>query len=69
MEGDWKLIRRHPGPKTNLTGNELGNDPNDQLFNIRQDPGERENLAEQQPERVQRMRATLDGVHKNGRSR
>ncbi|HCC57785.1 MAG TPA: arylsulfatase, partial [Solibacterales bacterium] len=27
VEGDWKLIRRHPGPKTNLTGNELGNDP------------------------------------------
>jgi len=69
VEGDWKLILHHPGPKTNLTGNELGNDPKDQLFNISRDPGERENLAEQEPERVKRMTATLDGVQKKGRSR
>jgi arylsulfatase A-like enzyme len=69
VEGDWKLIRHHSGPKTNLTGNELGNDPKDQLFHITKDPGERENLAEQEPERVKAMNSTLDGIQKKGRSR
>ncbi len=69
VEGEWKFIRHHAGPKTNLTGNELGNDPKDQLFNIQSDPSERENLADQQPERVRRMSATLDSVEKSGRSR
>jgi arylsulfatase A-like enzyme len=69
VEGDWKLIRRHPGPKTNQTGNELGNDPQEQLFNISKDPGEQENLAAQQPERVQRMTQMLDSVQSKGRSR
>jgi len=69
IEGDWKLIRQHPGPKTNLTGNELGNDPQDQLFNLGKDPGERENLATLQPERVKRMGVTLSGIQENSRSR
>lgn len=69
VEGDWKFIRHHAGPKRNLTGNELGNDPKDQLFNISKDPGEHESLADQEPERVKRMSATLDEVQKRGRSR
>ena len=35
VEGAWKLIAAHAGPKVNLAGNELGND---QLFNIAKDP-------------------------------
>ena len=58
VEGDWKFIRHHAGPKTNLTGNELGNDPKDQLFNIAKDPGERDNVADQEPERVKLMDAS-----------
>jgi arylsulfatase A-like enzyme len=69
VEGDWKLIRHHPGAKTNQTGNELGNDPRDQLFNIGKDPGERDNVADREPDRVQQMSATLDSVQKKGRSR
>ncbi len=69
VEGDWKFIRHHAGPKVNLTGNELGNDPKDQLFNIRKDPGEHESLTDQEPERVKKMSAILDDVQKKGRSR
>ncbi|MGA7416284.1 MAG: arylsulfatase [Bryobacteraceae bacterium] len=69
VEGDWKFIRHHPGPETNETGNELGNSPQDQLFNIKKDPSEKEDLANQEPERVKRMSQTLDSVESNGRSR
>jgi arylsulfatase A-like enzyme len=69
VEGDWKFILHHSGPKVNQTGNELGNDPADQLFNIGKDPGEHENLADREPGRVKRMSALLDAVQKNGRSR
>lgn len=69
VEGDWKLIRRHPGPKTNQTGNELGNNDHDQLFNIRRDPDETENLADREPERVKQMLATLEKIEKTGHSR
>ena len=69
VEGEWKLIRHHGGPKRNLTGNELGNDPQEQLFHIATDPGERENVADREPARVKAMAATLDGIQKKGRSR
>ncbi len=69
VEGDWKFIRHHAGPKTNLTGTDLGNDPKDQLFNIAQDPGEQTNLADREPDRTKRMSAALDAVQTKGRSR
>ena len=69
VEGDWKLIAAHAGPKVNLTGNELGNDSNDQLFNIAKDPGEQTNLASQESDRVKRMSAALKSVRDLGRSR
>jgi arylsulfatase A-like enzyme len=69
VEGDWKLIASHAGPKINLTGNELGNDVDDQLFNIARDPGEQTNLAAQEPDRVKRMTSTLRSIQALGRSR
>jgi arylsulfatase A-like enzyme len=69
VEGDWKFIRHHPGSKTNETGIELGNSPQDQLFNIKKDPSERQDLANHEPERVKRMSQTLDSVESKGRSR
>ncbi len=69
VEEDWKFIRHNNGPKTNQTGNELGNSPHDQLFNIRGDPGEKEDLASQEPARVKQMSQTLDSVQSKGRSR
>jgi arylsulfatase A-like enzyme len=69
IAGEWKVIRAQNGPKRNLTGNELGNDPEPQLFNLTEDPGERNNLAPQRPEKVKELLAMLDQIQRSGRSR
>ena len=48
-EGDWKLIRRIRKKKRPL------------LFNLRDDPGENENLLKSEPARARRMAELLDG--------
>ncbi|MBV9470870.1 MAG: sulfatase-like hydrolase/transferase, partial [Abitibacteriaceae bacterium] len=59
-EGKWKFMDRHPGPKRNAeTGIELGNDPNPQLYDLTNDPGETKNVADAHPAQVQEMRALL----------
>jgi arylsulfatase A-like enzyme len=60
--GEWKVIQAHAGPKRNQTGNEIGNDPQPQLFNLKDDLGEKENLAPQYPERVTEMLAELERI-------
>ncbi len=45
-DGDWKLIEYYEEGRV-------------ELFNLAQDPGEKNNLAERQPERVRQLRATL----------
>nr|WP_228486314.1 arylsulfatase [Paludibaculum fermentans] len=67
--GDWKVIEARPGPKTNETHIELGNDPNPQLFHLSEDPGEQHNLATQFADRVKQMLETLEKLKKAGRSR
>lgn len=67
--GDWKVVAAHAGPKRNETGNELGNDPQPQLFNLAADIGEKNNLAAEHPEKVKEMLAALERIEKNGRSR
>ncbi len=63
VEGDWKLIAPGKGPKINRnTNTELGNDPQPQLYNLAIDPGERTNVAADNPERVRRMTALLDKI-------
>ncbi len=67
--GDWKVIQPHSGPKRNQTGNEIGNDPQPQLFNLVNDLAEHNNLAAQHPDKVNQMLATLEQIQKNPRSR
>ncbi|WP_394766719.1 arylsulfatase [uncultured Paludibaculum sp.] len=67
--GDWKVIEAHPGPKTNETRNELGNDASPQLFHISEDPGEQTNVAAQNPGKVKEMLEMLNKVKAAGRSR
>lgn len=55
----WKYIRPHEGPKTNKNNIEMGNDRSPQLYYLVTDPGERANLAEQQPEKVRALEALL----------
>ena len=67
--GDWKVIQPRNGQKRNLTGNELGNDPQPQLFNLRIDLGEQKNLAAEHPEKAREILAFLEKITKEGRSR
>ena len=67
VEGDWKLIEPNKGPKFNAnTATEMGNDPEPQLYNLKDDIGEKHNLASQFPDRVQRMTALLEGIRAGG---
>jgi arylsulfatase A-like enzyme len=66
--GDWKLISPGGGPRINRNVNiETGNDPAPQLYNLAQDPGERNNLAAAHPERVREMTAKLAQIKANPR--
>ena len=59
IAGDWKVIQPHNGPKRNQTGNEIGNDPQPQLFNLANDIAEQNNVAAQHPDKVKEMLAML----------
>jgi hypothetical protein len=56
-EGDWKLVVR--GTSRFARSLMVGDDREDQLFNIAADPLERENLAARRPEMLARMQALL----------
>lgn len=45
-----------------FTATELGNDPKPQLYNLADDLGEKRNMADQFPERVQQMKQQLDKI-------
>jgi arylsulfatase A-like enzyme len=67
--GDWKVIQPHGGAKKNVTGNETGNDPQPQLFDLKNDIGEKVNVAAEHPEKVKEMLAMLAEIQKAGRTR
>lgn len=56
-QGDYILMPPYKGKQTNATGNELGNLPDYALFNVVEDPGQTNNLAEAQPEKLESMKA------------
>lgn len=61
--GDWKYIESSKGPKVNKdTNTELGNDPQPQLYNLADDPGETKNLAEANPGKASEMKLMLDKI-------
>jgi arylsulfatase A-like enzyme len=68
MVGEWKVIEPKRGA-ARTAGNETGNLLQPQLYNLAQDPGEKNNLASQYPERVKAMLARLEQLRKAGRSR
>jgi len=63
---NWKYIPGGKGPQRNLTGNELGNDPGAQLYDLSKDLGEQNNLADSNPEMLGVLRTTLETLQ--GRS-
>lgn len=70
VQGNWKYIEPGKGPKMNKnTQTELGNDPEPQLYNLKADLGERNNVAKANPAVVRQMEAALKAIRDNGHSR
>lgn len=60
IQGDWKYIPAGPGAAINKQVNiELGNDLKPQLYNLKKDAGEKNNLADQHPEIVEKLMQKL----------
>ena len=61
--GQWKYIEASKRQKMNVqTNTELGNDTVPQLYDLARDPGERQNLAAQNPAKVAELQARLDAI-------
>lgn len=60
-DGEWKYISPSNGGAYNrLTNTELGNSKEEQLYNLKQDIGEKNNLAAEYPEIVEKLKAILE---------
>ena len=65
IQGEWKYIEPAYGPALNLNTNiETGNYREPQLYNLKNDTEERNNLAEQYPDITKRLAALLNLVRK-----
>ena len=70
IEGDWKYIEPSRGPRINRNVNiELGNYPDPQLYNLKNDLGEKHNLAAEHPEVVKELATLLKKIIEDGRTR
>jgi arylsulfatase A-like enzyme len=64
-QGDWVLIPPYNGPAVNKMVNiELGNSKEYQLYNVKTDIGQRNNLAQSQPEKLKQMVAAYNQLQK-----
>lgn len=65
LQGNWKYIEPSKGQKYNaLTNTETGNDTQEQLYDLSKDFGEKNNLASQNPQKLQELKALLQKVRK-----
>lgn len=70
VRGDWKYIQPGKGQKISRNTNiELGNDPDPQLYNLKTDPGETQNVAAGHADVVNELSALLQKIRREGRSR
>ena len=69
VKNNWKYIEPNNGVAYyKLTDTETGNSPAPQLYNLAEDPGEKNNLAEKYPEKVKELSALLQQVKEQGRT-
>ena len=62
-KGDWVLIPPYKGPAVNKSVNiELGNSDQFQLYNLKEDLGQQNNLAGSYPEKLQEMISTFEQI-------
>lgn len=60
-DGQWKYITPNNKPAYNkLTNTELGNSPEDQLYDLKEDVGEKKNVAAEHPEIVAKLKQILE---------
>jgi arylsulfatase A-like enzyme len=70
LQGQWKLIAPSKGQAVNANVNiELGNAPTPQLYDRVADVGEQHNVADQHPDVVRTMTATLERIRSETRDR
>jgi len=70
IKGDFKYIEPGKGPKINKnTNTELGIDPQPQLFNLKSDLGEKNNIASEHPEIVKELATLLRKIRNDGHTR
>jgi arylsulfatase A-like enzyme len=70
IKGNWKYIEPGKGPRLNRNVNiELGNDPEPQLYDIKSDIGEKNNIASELPEIVRELAALLKKIRDDGHTR
>ena len=66
-KGDWVMIPPYKGPAVNKNVQiELGNNSDFQLYNLAEDVGQQNNLAEQQPEKLQEMLTAFESIRGKG---
>ncbi len=70
IKGHWKFIQPRKGPKMNVnTNTELGLDLRPQLYNLKDDLGEKHNVAADHPEIIKELAGLLEKIKNDGRSR
>lgn len=63
VKNEWKLILPGQGPKIQVnTNTETGNDPEYQLYNLGNDPSERNNVAGDNPAIVKELTDLLNSI-------
>lgn len=68
VENGWKYITPSKGPALNRqTNTEMGNAPVPQLYDLRKDIGERNNVAEKYPKKVEHLQTLLKEVQERKR--
>jgi arylsulfatase A-like enzyme len=64
--GDWAMIPPYPGPAVqNQVNIELGNASEYQLYNLKDDPGQRNNLAASNSEKLEEMKKIYQEIRGN----
>lgn len=67
--GDWAMIPPYTGPSVqNQVNIELGNSSEYQLYNLKNDPGQRNNLAASHPEKLEEMKKRYHKIRGSGTS-
>ncbi len=66
-KGNWVYIPPYDGPaKNNYVNIELGNNPENQLYNLEDDLGQQNNLAQSNPEKLEEMIALFAEIRGEG---